>query len=379
MPLRKVQRAAVKMMEPLDSSSLYEVCTKQALKLSGADYGSLFLEKNGKLRRKYSNLPLKYRLKPRKNGYTYTAFKEGKIKSINMHTIGRIHPNADKKFGSTIFIPLVYQRKRIGVISLDSVKEKKYSIETKNMLKLFGTLTALAIRNIELYESSQLALQTRELFMSTAAHEIKTPIAVIQAYSELMKKRLSNGESVEAKWVEAIYANNKKLQRLINDLFSVSQMRMGIFKYRFVMKNIATLASKVAADLSVSSKREIIFANKIEGEALARIDSEKMELALNNVISNAVKYSPEGTRIKIILKKDKGNCYIISVIDTGKGIPKKDLPHVFDKFYQGHDISKGMGLGLFLCKEIVEAHDGEIKITSKVNGGTKVNIYLPQG
>jgi transcriptional regulator with GAF, ATPase, and Fis domain len=161
--LQQIQQASLKLLLPLDSTELYRTCVKEAVSLVGANYGSLFLEKNDRLVRVFTTVPISKRLVPRNNGNTYKSFLEGKIQFLYRETIKNTHPEAEKDLAAIILIPLTHQRKRIGIMTLQCLHRTKYSAELKQSLKLFGSLATLAIRNIELYEDAQAALQTREL------------------------------------------------------------------------------------------------------------------------------------------------------------------------------------------------------------------------
>ncbi len=376
--LDKVQRSAVKLLLPLDSETLYKTCVEEVLSLSGANYGSLFLEKNEQLARVYSNVPAEYRLKPRKDGNTYQSFKEGKIRLLQKKTINKIHPEVKDKIEAIYILPLSYQNKRVGVITVNFLHQAPENEYLPYSLKLFGSLASLAIRNIELYESAQVALKNRELFMSAAAHELKTPLAAIHAYSQLIQRKTKGKNDETTRWINSILANSQRLKNLIVDLFNLSQMNLGIFSYNFSNLDVVSLLKTIVADSTVLSERDIVFATAIENSnGIVKGDSEKLTLVFTNIIGNAMKYSESDTQIMVTLQKRQEN-YVVSIRDEGMGIHQKDLPHVFERFYQGkqHKLG-GMGLGMYLCKEIIIAHEGEISIKSKVKKGTTVEICLP--
>jgi signal transduction histidine kinase len=376
--LQKIQRAAVEVLLPLDSQSLFETCIREAMFLAQANWGSLFLEKNDRLVRVYSTVPQQYRVTPRPNGNTYQSFLDGKIRFMNKQTIHKAHPEADGKHEVFILIPLKYQRKNLGVIALQSWQKIQHGAELKRSLKVFGSLVALAIRNMQLYESTQDALQSKEFFMSTAAHELRNPLAAIRAYGQLAQKTLTLEQPIKLQWLDAIVSNSFRLETLIKDLFSLSQMSMGIFTYSFKKLDLLDVLSKSVADNIIQYKTNISLQKKIRQKTIEiEADPDKIALVFSNIISNAIKYSDAQKPIEITIRK-RTPFYVISFVDQGRGIPKEDLPYVFEQFFQGkHGKSNGMGLGMYLCKEIVEAHHGEIKVSSKVGIGTTVDIFLP--
>lgn len=376
--LKKIQKSSLKILLPLNSHELYKVIIQEAEALTGAEYGSLFLERNDRLIRVFTTVPLKHRLTPREGGNTYRAFLKGRIKFLENKTVQKFHPEASSIFGQIILLPLSFQDKRIGIITLKSKKVRTHTKKLEESLKVFCSLVTLAIRNVELYESSKSMIQTRDFFMSTAAHELKTPLAAIHAYGQLLQKQLALQKPVTGKWVDSIVSNSYRLQSLIQELFSVSQMNMGVFTYNFKDISILDLLTKVVTDNIVSHKHVITFKHFIKTTIKPiEADADKLNLVFHNILGNAIKHSESNLPITVKLQK-RGDNYIVSVIDHGKGISKEDLPHVFEQFYKGNrNDSRGMGLGMYLCKQIIEAHHGEIRISSKENQGTRVDIYLP--
>lgn len=376
--LEKIQQSSLHLLEPLSSEVFYSVCLKEALHLSDGECGSIFLEKNGELARVYSTVPLRFRLTPRVGGNTYKAFKNGKIECISSTTIHKAHPEGNKEFKSYTFIPLIYQKKHLGIITLQSTKVQKYTPEQKNSFKVFGSLAVLALRNIELYEHTQQTLENRDLFMSAASHELKTPLTTIHAYAQIIQKKLSQKSEIEERWVDAILLNSYRLQTMIADLFSMSQMKMGVFTYMFEQLNLRESIAQIVEHNSISFARKIIFKDLLkEKSPMIKGDKDKLALAFNNIIGNAVKYSPAEKPITVSLSK-KSNHYLISVTDQGIGISPEDLPHVLEQSFQGqHKKAKGMGLGMYLCNQIIETHLGEIRINSTLGIGTTIGVYFP--
>jgi signal transduction histidine kinase len=376
--LNKIEKAGVKLLAASTSYELYKACISQALMLSHADYGSIFIEKNGQMIRVYSTVPVSYRIKPRPQGTMYKSFMDGKMRIISKKNLDATHPEALTTPQEIIVIPLTHQKKRLGAITLVSDTIDEYSPEEKQSFKLFGSLSTLAITNMLLLETVRSSLQTRELFLSTASHELKTPIASISAYAQLSDKSMSENKAVKPKWLKAILFNTHKLEILISDLFNISKMSIGGFEYAFKKSNLKEVLEKVISDYKVITDRKIVFKDKSRPPAEITADETKLTLVFNNVVDNALKYSPPDTALAVTCT-ERAKEFVIKVSDRGKGIAKDDLPHLFDRFYQGKNKRKGLGLGLYLSNEIINAHHGNIAITSKENKGTTVSIILPKG
>lgn len=377
--LKRIQKVAYNLLTPLDSQELYERCVKQAISLAGAKYGSLFLNRNDQFVRMYTNVPFANRLQPSRGGNTEQALKRGKIMFISRKNILKNHPDGVLPMKFMIIIPLRYQNQNVGVVTLQSEKKIAARSEEKHFLEVFSSLASLAIRNIQLYEDSKAAIKTREVFMSTAAHELKTPLTVLRAYAQMAKKDIDQNKAIPAKFIDMIVEKSDRLQTLIRDLFSASQMKMGLFSYDFQKVNLVNVLSKMLSESLLINKRSIAFENLLpRDEAMINADEEKVSLVFTNILNNAIKYSPSDTPITITLQKRKKN-FLVVIHDLGKGISKTHLPHIFEEFYRGDEKgSSGMGLGMYLCKQVIEAHLGEISVASQLGKYTKVSIYLPE-
>src|SRR5882762_428392 len=186
--LKDIYVASLKFMVPLTTRETYKIIVKEAAKLVGAEYGSIFLANDGVLYRAYSSVPHRNRLEPRPNGYAYNTFQKKEIFIHTTKTIHESHPELENEaVKSLVLIPLSYRKESLGVLTLTS-KSKAFFDEKKiRILKLFGSMASLAIRNHKLQSDLQQTLETRDLFISLAAHEFRTPITTIYLYGQLLQ------------------------------------------------------------------------------------------------------------------------------------------------------------------------------------------------
>ncbi|MGA7192120.1 MAG: ATP-binding protein [Anaerolineales bacterium] len=219
--------------------------------------------------------------------------------------------------------------------------------------------------------------QQRRAMLADVSHELRTPLTIIQGNIEGMIDGVYPADETKLK---SILEETQILSRLVEDLRTLSLAESGSLQLKRESTDISALirvtisAFQSQADVS-DVKMELSLSDK---PLLLEIDPERIRQVLTNLISNALRYSPRGSSIKINLTESDLSAErraVISVEDSGPGIASEDLPHVFDRFYKSRD-SRGMGLGLSIAKYIVEAHGGEIKAESSEGMGTKIWFSL---
>jgi signal transduction histidine kinase len=379
--LEKIYKASLRFLVALTPEETYAAIVEEAIKLVDAKYGSVILEQEGELVRVFSSSPVAYKTKNRKNGFTYRAFSQRKVVVAHISETEKVHPEL-KAVGVkwTIFIPLSYQSKSVGVLTVNSAKDENLNQKELQTLELFGSMASLAIRKTQLYSETKKALELRDLFISMAAHELRTPITTIYGYAQLLHNKTLGSNTVESRWVDELHAESYRLTLLVADLLEINRIRAGNLSFVLKECNLREIVDRGVKNFQFNHPgRKIIIKDDLSKKSdLVVGDFDKLLQVLINLLDNAVKFSSDETEVVINLKF-KTPYLIMSVIDSGKGIDKKDLPRVFEDFYKGRDSSKeGMGLGLFLAKNIIDQHHGSITISSKVNKGTKVHIKLPR-
>ena len=241
-------------------------------------------------------------------------------------------------------------------------------------------------RIITLHDISrdQLIKQIKTDFVSVAAHQLRTPLTVIKWTFSLFSKGATGKISPAQK--ELIKKGSFSTQRmitLVDDLLDVSRIEEG--KYDFTFKKVfieKLIEGWIKAEEGKIKAKDIklIFEKPEEKMPAIKADEEKLSLAFQNLIENALNYVHKGGQVKISLKNDKVS-FMIEIEDNGIGIPEKQLGMLFTKFFRGENAIKlrtdGSGLGLFIAKNIIESHKGKIEIESEEGRGTKVIVSLP--
>jgi two-component system phosphate regulon sensor histidine kinase PhoR len=226
--------------------------------------------------------------------------------------------------------------------------------------------------------------QMKTDFVSHVSHELKTPLASITAYSEMLVDGEADDEDTRKEFYNIIQSQAQRLNRLIEDILNTSRIESGMMK---VHKENASLTILIEEQLQMiksyadEKNIEIIGKKPIVFDQV-HVDKDMISQVVVNLLSNAVKYTQPGGRIEIVSEVDESaNIIRVSVTDTGVGIPEKDLDHVFDKFYRveaNKKVAKGTGLGLNLVKQIVEkVHNGKVFVKSTVGVGSTFGFELP--
>jgi len=225
-------------------------------------------------------------------------------------------------------------------------------------------------------------LRSKNEFVSVAAHQLRTPLTAIHWTFENLNNTFEKPEAKEF-INEGLNASQRAL-KIVNDLLNVSQIEEGRFGYQFEevdLVNFIEIVLKEALPLAKSLGIEMIF-EKSNSRFKVKIDQQKLGMALANIIDNAIKYNSENGRVILSIQKMENQPFVkITVKDTGIGIDPKELKNIFQKFFRGSNISQvnpnGSGLGLYISKNIIERHGGQIGIESALNRGTTVYFTLP--
>jgi signal transduction histidine kinase len=220
----------------------------------------------------------------------------------------------------------------------------------------------------------------RNEFLAAISHELRTPLTYIKGYSDILTKGIIKDSQEQEEYLKIINKETKRISFLINDLFEMSNLQVGTFKLNKESAYINPIIEKVISSLKPAATNKGIQINanlQLENYSV-NIDIQRMEQVLYNLIENAIKYTNRGViDVRSYTKKE---FMIIEIEDSGIGIPPEDLPKIWDRFYRV-DQSRtrktgGTGLGLYVVKNIIESHDGQIRVSSKENEGSTFTIFL---
>lgn len=221
-------------------------------------------------------------------------------------------------------------------------------------------------------------------FVSAVSHELRTPLSSIKAYVEMLVDGEAHDESTRRDFYGIIESETDRLQRLITKILDISRIESGVMEVRRSSIQLNAVAREVHDVMlpQAAAKKIDLACEPAEGLPAVWADRDLVYQAVLNVASNAVKYTPEGGRVRLrTYLEPEGRHAAVAVIDNGMGIRSEDLPHLFEKFFRAREserVAKGTGLGLNLVKHIVETvHHGEIAVTSEYGAGTTMVLRFP--
>lgn len=237
----------------------------------------------------------------------------------------------------------------------------------------------------ERHDETEQERQLKEHFLVMASHELKTPMTTILGQVQLMLRRLSKMPELSYELatmrsaLESVNGQTRRLNALVDDLLDVYHVRAGKVQLRLEACNLIDVCREVVEEQRLLTGRTIELAAP-PTPIMLQADNDRLEQVVINLVSNALKYSPESSPVKVLVDqhRDIGS---IEVYDSGPGIPKNEQSRIFEPFYRGSDVQttvkSGLGLGLTICKDIVERHSGRIWCRSRLGKGSIFIVELP--
>ncbi len=282
---------------------------------------------------------------------------------------------------SGMVIPLIARGNILGAITfIYKKRDSNYAPSDISLAKELAARAALAIDNAWLYNEAQKAIQIRDEFLSIASHELKTSLTTVKALAQILRKDYQ--KSNDTRSIGMLSKMDTQLNmttKLVNDLLDVGRMQSGKFSLRKelfdvdrLMKNIIETAQRF------TNTHKIILKGRVKKKIYA--DRDRIGQVVLNLITNAIKYSPDNTKIVVSVSRDEKNL-IINVKDSGIGIPKDKYQKIFERFFRVLDKPKektsGLGLGLYISQILLTQHKGTIRVKSKEGKGSTFHITLP--
>ena len=286
---------------------------------------------------------------------------------------------------SWMCVPLVASGHVLGAISFVAAESKRrYDAGDLAIAEDLARRAALAADNARLYREAQEAIRARDEFLSVAAHELKTPMTSLRGYAQLLLRRFRRQGAFDPDLFQGalrtIDEQSDKLTRLVGQLLDISRIEAGRLTLERRVIDLAALAQGVVGTTRTTTGRRAIHLHA-PATAPALVDSLRLEQVLTNLLGNAVKYSPDDSPIEVEVSLPEPDRVRLSVRDRGLGIPVEHRPRIFDRFYQAHagGAYAGLGLGLYISRQIVELHGGSIEAEFPPDGGTRLIVSLPTG
>ncbi|HYO49340.1 MAG TPA: GAF domain-containing sensor histidine kinase [Chloroflexia bacterium] len=281
--------------------------------------------------------------------------------------------------------PITAGDKRLGVLVAYAPRTPIFADEDLDLLQLLADQAAVILESRALIDEAarvqarEEVTRLKEDFLSAAAHDLKTPLTTIIAQTQLLERRAMRDPDAptDIASVRKLLKEIERLKTLVLELLDAARAEQGKLVGERAEVDLTAAAQETCARHDSERHPCIVEA---EGPIVGIYDSNRILQLFENLVENAVKYSPEGGPVRVKLWREGGWNHI-TVTDAGIGIPADDLPNVFERFHRGTNVDDrqfaGMGLGLFICRGIAEQHGGRISVSSTPGGGTTFHIVLP--
>jgi signal transduction histidine kinase len=232
-----------------------------------------------------------------------------------------------------------------------------------------------------LYREASEALQLRDEFLLVASHELRTPLTSLSLTLQMMERKPPSALEAPKEPLQRARRQVTSLTSLVDDLLDVGRIQQGHLELRQGPVSLGSLLAEVIASFRPLSPRHHLTLELPQGEFLVKGDAARLTQVFNNLLDNAIKYSPEGGAVRVKLTRSEGAARV-SVSDEGVGIPAEQFPELFERYFRARTTTAksfgGLGLGLYITRNLVERHGGRIDVQSEVNRGTTFVVTLPE-
>jgi signal transduction histidine kinase len=225
-------------------------------------------------------------------------------------------------------------------------------------------------------------------FLASAAHDLKNPLTSIKGYAELLRRHIARSESPDRERLMTglgqILVSGQRMAVLIDQVLDLSRLQLGrpLELHRTLTDMVGLVQGVISTSDQVTELHRLTFSCELE-ELVGNWDATRLERAVQNLVSNAIKFSPDGGEVAVGLVREvtpEGDVAILTVRDQGVGIPADDLPQLFTRFYRGGNVVgkvAGTGLGLASVRQVVEEHGGSVAVESSLGRGSTFTVRLP--
>lgn len=287
---------------------------------------------------------------------------------------------------STLCVPLRARGETLGAMTfICAGSGRRYGPEDVALAQELADRCALALDNARLYGRVQETLRTREAFLAALAHDLKSPLTASLGYAQLVRRAVGTtgtkaAERRLAEWAAIIEESTGRAAALLDELLDIARLEAG---HALMLErrptDLVELANQAVAAHRRSARRHRVTVDTVEPELVGEWDRARLARVLDNLLGNAIKYSPMGGEITLRIARE-GAWAVVTVTDQGLGIPAADLPRIFERFRRGSNVEgriPGSGIGLAGVKQVVEQHGGSVSVQSHEGSGSTVTARLP--
>jgi PAS domain S-box-containing protein/excisionase family DNA binding protein len=286
---------------------------------------------------------------------------------------------------SQIIVPLVARQQVIGAIAFErSESTRVYDVADLALAEEVARRAALAVDNARLYGEAQEAVRVRDAFLAIASHELKNPLTALLGNIQLLQRRAAREAGLASerlqRTLQVVADQAARLNQMIGALLDISRLQVGQLTFSYAPLDLCALAQQMVAEVQPTLTQHTVTCATPDAPLIIEGDALRLEQVLQNLIGNAIKYSPAGGLVNVRVER-RGEWVYVDVTDQGIGIPQEALAKLFERFYRASNGDAegigGMGIGLYVVKEIVTLHGGKIAVTSREGEGSTFSICLP--
>jgi signal transduction histidine kinase len=309
---------------------------------------------------------------------------------LDRHATGAEHARILRQLGpgGWLVVPLIARGRRLGAIAIGPDEGGRHPDWVRPTAERLASIAALAIDNARLYRQAQESIRTRDEFLGSASHDLKSPLTAISGLAQVLERRAARLDSSEGERLRVglgkINVVTLRMTALINELMDVARLRMG---RRLLLErhptDLVAVALQMASEAALTTSRHRIEVESDVESLVGQWDAFRLERVVGNLLTNAIKYSPEGGDVLVEVRAEERDGVpwaVLSVHDHGIGIPAADLPRIFERFHRARNVLgriRGAGIGLAGARQIVGQHGGRIEAESQEGVGSTFTVALP--
>jgi signal transduction histidine kinase len=382
-----------------DLDELLQIILSAATELTRTETASILLLDDGATELRFAASTGSYRDKllalrvPVENSLAGTILQSGEPMVFDdVRQDPRHFDGIDKQIAfesrSMLGVPLLMRDRPVGVLEAwNKVDSSPFSEEDGQVLMTLAAQAAVAIENARLitalqkaYEQLNRVDQIKSDFIAIASHELRTPLGLILGYAAMLREDLKNPDTMQQ--LDMVMSSALRLRDLIDDMVNVQHIEEGkarLVLAEFVLQEVVQRVVEAVSELYTAKEQELLVNLPPQPLSLTA-DREKITLVLNNLLTNAIKFTDARGRIMVSAERKNGEVQV-HVADTGIGIPAREVGRIFDRFYQVEPhltrTHGGLGLGLAIAKGMVELHGGKIWVESVEGLGSRFSFSVP--